>query len=272
MSPVDKATERIRSGLHINPTYSDVASIGNGANQENETLQPLRAVFGHQTRPTSQKRFKSSIEIGRGRKRPPRSQPNEDNCMTTNTLPMAPLANTGKRSKTCSMCYQKGHTVRHCPSLEPYKGIPLAKDDIDGRSQLSISLAQSNLYATRSLPNTTTTYKSLPHAVQALILHNRVLVCNRYCFECTILHEGGMEHERYTKKPFELGCIAKYITKSKQNIIISELRLLVATSASSTNADLFDMSQLSQHSVMSQPFWNYHQMNNNDTCNGNSNI
>ena len=93
------------------------------------------------------------------------------------------------------MCYQSGHTVRQCPSLEPYEGIPLAKDDIEARSQLSISLSQSNLYFTETLPDEEVVFKSLPTGVQALIIHRRTIVCNSYCLTCTILHEGGLEHE-----------------------------------------------------------------------------
>jgi hypothetical protein len=52
------------------------------------------------------------------------------------------------------------------------------------------------------------------------------LVPSNFCLECTILHNGGTEHERYTRTPIHLGCIAKHVTNNKQNIVIYELKLL----------------------------------------------
>ena len=71
VSLIDEATERMRQGLHITPTYSDFASIGNGnaSDQENLSPRPLPSVPGHHTQPRKQKRFKSSVELGRGCKR-----------------------------------------------------------------------------------------------------------------------------------------------------------------------------------------------------------
>jgi hypothetical protein len=187
---------------------------------------------------------------------------------------MQPLANTGKRTKTCSLCFQQGHTVRHCPSLEPYKGIPLPKDDRQARSELSVNLSQPNTYTTSPINSQDPVCTSLPTGVQALIIHQRMLidsnllnsmVPSNFCFLCTILHDGGTEHERYTKRAFELGCIAKHITNNKQNIVISELKLLSGgsilgltggtVSAGHGSAYHPYLSQLSQQSAvaMTQP-------------------
>jgi hypothetical protein len=261
VSLIDEATERMRQGLHITPTYSDVASIGNQAeeDQENETPRPIPSVPGHHTHPTQQKRFKSAPELARCRKRRAGSQCTVGKQVSGSVAHPEPLRNTGKRQKTCSLCYQKGHTVRHCPSLDPYQGIPLAKDDRDARSELSVSLSQPNAYASISLNSQSTVHKSLPTGVQALVIHHRMLIDStlqnsvlpsNFCFECTILHEGGMEHERYTRKAFQLACIAKHITNNKQNIIISELKVLSAGSASLGHDAI--QSYLSQQSILSQ--------------------
>jgi hypothetical protein len=128
VSLVDEATERLRRGLHITPVYTNVASISVQA--DHLPHNPVPAVPAHHTRPTSQKRFKSSLELARGRKRRAGNQVDRGYSVTENELTfMEPLSNTGKRHKTCSLCFQQGHTVRHCPSLEPYKGTPLPKDD-----------------------------------------------------------------------------------------------------------------------------------------------
>jgi hypothetical protein len=279
VSLIDEATERLRRGLHITPIYTDVASIGVQAVQNNLMLQPLPSVPAHHTNPTRQRRFKSSSELARGRKRRAnhqllgRGQPVTENEPTF----MEPLSNTAKRTKTCSLCFQQGHQVRHCPSLDPYLGIPLPKDDREARSELAVSLSQPNTYTSSPLEVQTQVYKSLPTGVQALIIHHRVLidstllnsmVPSNFCFLCTILHEGGMEHERYTRAAFHLACIAKHITNNKQNIVISELKTLsgpgvldltggAIVAGNTDSAYLPYLSQLSHQTgmIMTQPLY-----------------
>jgi hypothetical protein len=239
VSLVDEATERLRKGLHISPIYTDFSSVGGLEEPTNRPPAPLPAVPGTNRSPTSQSRFKSGVEWGsrkRSRGIPLSTGRHVDHSQST----MQPLTNTAKRTKTCSMCYQQGHTIRNCPSLDPYDGIPLPKDDRDSRSELSVSLSQPNTYTSLPLNPGTIVHQSLPTGVQALIIHHRTLVDStllnslvpsNFGFECTILHAGGIEHERYTRKTFQLGCIAKHITNNKQNIVISELKLLPAVAA-----------------------------------------
>jgi hypothetical protein len=59
-----------------------------------------------------------------------------------------------------------------------------------------------------------------------------------------------MKDERYTRKAFQLACIFKHITNNKQDIIISELKVLSTGSASLGHDAL--QSYLSQQSVLSQ--------------------
>jgi hypothetical protein len=219
------------------------------------------------------------MELARGRKRRAGNEVHRGQSVPDDEPTfMEPLANTGKRTKTCSLCFQQGHTVRHCPSLEPYKGIPLQKDNREARSELAVNLSQPNTYTTGPL-SSQTVYKSLPTGVQALIIHQRMLidstlltslVPSNFCFECTILHAGGAEHERYTRTAFHLGCIAKHITNNKQNIVISELNLLSGglglglaggtILADQGNAYLPFLSQLSQQSglLTTQPSYTQH--------------
>jgi hypothetical protein len=94
------------------------------------------------------------------------------------------------------------------------------------------------------------------------------MVPSNFCFKCTVLHEGGTEHERYTRTAFLLGPIAKHITNNKQNIVISELTILsgglvlgltggAILAGHESAAYLPFMSQLSQHSAMTmtQPLY-----------------
>jgi hypothetical protein len=252
VSLVDEATERLRMGLHISPTWTDImpqttqASLDGSRNQ-----QPLPAIPAHHTKPTTQHRFKSSVEMSRNRKR--KSTP-------LMVLPLQPIANTGRKNPGCSLCFQRGHKVGRCPSLDSYKGLPLAKKDVKARTDLAISLSQPNVYATQPKdvlrPEGCVVHITLPTRFQALIIHRRMLMDNslllpnvpeNFCLEVTLLHEGGVEHVRFTKKLFELGCITQYIQKSQQNIIISELR------TSSSNAMVYQPGFLSQASAMSQP-------------------
>jgi hypothetical protein len=115
--------------------------------------------------------------------------------------------------------------------------MPLPKNDIKARSDLAISLSQPNVYATLpiepSISGPGVVLTSLPTGVEALIIHRRLLIDNglllpnvpeNFCLEATILHDGGVEHERYTKRNFELGCISQFVQRSKQNIVICEMK------------------------------------------------
>ena len=137
VSLVDEATERLRMRLHISPSWTDTDSAT--LQESIAPSMPLPAIPSHHTRPNTQSRFKSTTELHRGKKRKVSSSGNRQ-------LPFAePVANTGRRNPACSLCSQKKHTVRFCPSLEPYKGIPLPKNDSKTRSDLSISLSQPNM-------------------------------------------------------------------------------------------------------------------------------
>jgi hypothetical protein len=93
-----------------------------------------------------------------------------------------------------------------------------------------MTLSQTSIYQTEQREvNSVLVLKSLPTGVQALVIHqwllmdNELLVPNvpeKVCLEVTILHKGGMEHEVYTKKLFHLGCIAQFVQRSKQNIVL----------------------------------------------------
>jgi hypothetical protein len=66
VSLVDEATERLRMGFHISPTWTDIPNKNNTDNVPPQRLPTIRA---HHTRPTEQFRFKSSNEVHRQRKR-----------------------------------------------------------------------------------------------------------------------------------------------------------------------------------------------------------
>ena len=229
VSLVDEAMERLRMHLHISPSWADTTSA---SVTENTCLMPLPAIPAHHTRPHSQSRFKSSSETQGGSKK------RKAGTAMEQRVPFEePLANTGRKNKGCSLCSQKRHTVRFCPSLEPYKGMPLPKNDIKAWSNLAISLSQPNVYATLPIEHDISgpgvVLTSLPTGVEALIIHRRLLIDNglllpnvpeNFCLEATILHDGGVEHERYTKRNFELGCINQFVQRSKQNIVICEMK------------------------------------------------
>jgi hypothetical protein len=258
VSLVDEATEGLRMRMHITPSWTDIDSA---SLQENTSPMPLPAIPSHHTRPNSQSRFKSATELHRGKKR-------KASTSNDRRVPFAePVANTGRKNPACSLCSQKKHTIRFCPSLEPYKGVPLPKNDIKARSDLAISLSQPNMYATvprePSDSGQEILLTSLPTGVEALIIHRRLLIDNallipnvpeNFCLEVTILHDGGMEHERYTKKCFELGCISQFVQRSKQNIIICEMK-----TSSNTPVPLFPSANtypqetfISQQTMLSQ--------------------
>jgi hypothetical protein len=92
-----------------------------------------------------------------------------------------------------------------------------------------------------------------------LLVDNSLLIPNvpeNFCLECTVIHDGGVEHERYTKKLFVLGCIAQFIQISKQNIIICEMITSSVTPlpnlAFGVARSVVNQQYKSQHSLLSQ--------------------
>lgn len=107
---------------------------------------------------------------------------------------------------------------------------------MESRNELSISLSQPNQYATGHIEQEGMVYSSMPPKIEALILHRRKLIdstlllpniASNFCVEVTLLHNGGVEHEQYTKQLFRIGCVGQFIQKLKNNIIISELKSTV---------------------------------------------
>jgi hypothetical protein len=225
---IDECTERLRRRLHITPTWADIPSC---AGQAVSSRMPLAAIPTSHPCPATQKRFRSGGEIQRLKNRKRKAAPSSNHQGMDHTW--EPVANVGKRNKSCSLCSQAGHQVRSCPSLECYNGLPLPKNDQQSRNDLSMSLSQPNQYATGHRDQEDIVFNSLPKNVEALILNRRKFIDNtlfmpnipsNFCVEITILHNGGVKHERYTRKLFEIGCVGQFVQKSKNNIIISELK------------------------------------------------
>ena len=119
------------------------------------------------------------------------------------------------------------------------------------------------------MPENRLLMKSFPAGVQAIIIHKRYLIDNslilpnlpeNFCLECTILHNGGVEHEMYTLTLFTLGSVSQFIQRSKQNIVISELctsssnNMIAASSSYNQPKNMSQQSMMFEHPMSQQEY------------------
>ena len=143
-------------------------------------------------------------------------------------------ANT--QTRACAICRQKKHGQGSCPRLTKFGAEPLKKGNEQVRLSLSTGIADITRYSlvNRNPQDNRNIFKEMPAAseIKAVVLHQRYLITgvlyNNYtsdniCIETTILSKEGLEHPSYTRQLFKVDCISAYITKSKNNIIMSQL-------------------------------------------------
>ena len=116
-----------------------------------------------------------------------------------------------------------------CPNVLKY-GVPLPKDDSHIRELLCATFDDPT-YSWHTIPPTHNQrlYDDIPKKhIQVLIIHRKVLIAslltNNQYLEITLLHQGAIEHEDYTKVLIRKISIAKWIQKSKSNTVVSLLQ------------------------------------------------
>ena len=137
------------------------------------------------------------------------------------------------------LCKQRGHDGQFvCPLLTIY-GTPLKKNDQDTRSKLSMSLPMQGTFPTKLLPFDeddvqNVIFTSLPTKIRALIIHERNerksyagqrIGAKRYVVRLTLLTDYGQSFpgDIYSNAYFEIENVMKFITRSKANLIVSEI-------------------------------------------------
>ena len=137
------------------------------------------------------------------------------------------------------LCKQRGHGGQFvCPLLTKF-GTPLKKNDADIRSSLSMSLPMLGTFPTSLLPFDeddvqNIIYTSLPTKIRALIIHERYerksfpgqrIGSKRYVLRLTLLTDYGLSFpgDMYTNAFFEVDKVMSFITRSKTNLIVSQI-------------------------------------------------
>jgi hypothetical protein len=143
-------------------------------------------------------------------------------------------------TKPCKFCKTAGHRgyVR-CPKILKHCTVfgtqPLQPSDDKARYDLVQKLIKDNQVVTHplALDDNRVIYKSLPKKVMALIIHGRFvrrsimtekgIGVSSVLVQLTFLIEGGEAHPIYNDVLFEANPITKWIQRSSNNIIVSQL-------------------------------------------------
>ena len=279
---VDTLTERLRMGMHIDaqfPEYNHTAldieyDSGEGGSHSSD-LQPLPSMTKTAKNAWKQKRKKSAMERVVKNTRSRRSSFGHSTKLDKPGTDSHVLPPSRVTSKSCSLCRKQGHQFNSCPVFNRYKNPPLARGAREIRESLCRDIYLSSRYATHTRPHEEEEQKdnvfvTLPKQIDGLVIHRRLLIDNtvvnldspeNYCLECTVLHNGGEEHQMYTKALFHLGAVCKYIGASLSSIIVVEIESTGVTVQPMNNlnpaseqyvANLQAMASLSQVSQLSQ--------------------
>eukprot|EP00978_Attheya_sp_CCMP212_P023611 scaffold72682_cov71-Attheya_sp.AAC.3 len=141
--------------------------------------------------------------------------------------------------KPCKLCQEPGHRgYARCPKVmkysQPYGTSPFPPNCASSRGELCQKLGKDNGFVSSYLDvnDGRVILKSMPQKMKALILHKRLirkgvedkgLGSRSIIMQVTFLAEGGDPHVQYDGVLFELNVITKWIHRSKNNIIVSQL-------------------------------------------------
>jgi hypothetical protein len=117
-----------------------------------------------------------------------------------------------------------------------YSCVPLQKNNRHIRERFAKNICIMSKYATSHRPvnDQRTVFTELPalREVRALVFHQRFLINSslfnpdteeNLAIECTVIHEEGKEHPSYTRQLFGPDCLAAYINRRMDNVLMSQL-------------------------------------------------
>ena len=234
--------ERVRDGKDIFAHF-DTAILNLPSDSTTTDInQPRNAVSRPVPNSTSVKRKKSGNEYhSNSRGFNSRHQKNYRKTVTLSQMSNSNddtfLPPPNVKSRSCTICRQKGHGQGRCPFITKFGTTPLEKGNESARQRLSKNLSIMTTYELemRCSEDVRPILKELPalKEIKGLVIHKRILgntaLYNPYtpeniCLECTVLHLNGVEHPSYTQQLFNVDCISSYIIRNKVNIIMSQLQ------------------------------------------------
>ena len=143
----------------------------------------------------------------------------------------------GKASKkSCSICKRAGHNNQYeCYEFKRVYGVtPLPKSDSIARDNIVKRVLQDNKHPiyNRNVDDERILMKELPKKMAALVIHRKYKVDDNnmsqiyqdnICVECSVVKNGLIPYDLYTRQLFEPTAVIRYIMKSKSNIVGSQL-------------------------------------------------
>ena len=231
---INQMIDRVRDGKDIF-IHFDTGSLE--VNKENCDLnmnQPRPAISKAISNATGIKRMQSGREFHSRKGRKHRKNVNLSQVSNSNDDDHLNAAKP--QTRACSICRQKKHGAKSCPRLTKFGAVALQKGNEQVRMTLSTGIGNISRFSlvSRHPDDSRSIFKEMPATseIKAVVLHQRYFISSllydkctseNICIETTILTTGGLEHPSYTKQLFKVDCISAYITRSKTNIIMSQL-------------------------------------------------
>ena len=225
-STIVEMTDRYRKQMDVIIRFDDVYSSYTTNNSKTPLLGKVKA-FSNATKigRLKSRKEKNMTSQMNNRKLKHGRQPSSFNNASEDVI----HARIGYiKTRSCLLCKGSGHVTMKCPNVLKY-GVPLPKGDSKIREMLCETFDDPT-YGCVTIPPTHTNnlYDDIPKKhIQVLIIHKKVVIAskltNNQYLEITLLHQSATEHEDYTKVLVRKNAIAKWIQKSKNNVVVSLL-------------------------------------------------
>jgi hypothetical protein len=233
-SNINQMIDRARLGQDIHINFSSGILETFNCNANIDVNCPRAAVSRVCTNSTGVKRNQSTCEFNTRHCRKHKRHVSMSQVMALNDDIHLPPAIV--RTRSCTVCRNKGHGVQNCPMVTKYGDVPLQKNNQLIRERLGKNLSVLSKYATNHQPvnDERTVFTELPalKEVKGLVIHKRFLINSslfnpdteeNLALECTVIHLEGKEHPSYTRQLFGPDCPSAYINRRMDNVIMSQL-------------------------------------------------
>jgi hypothetical protein len=222
---LDQLTNRLRKGYSIEVSAFETSMP---MSKENAAANPVKGTMKSAPNTYNHNRMHSIHETvkvlaSKKRARDPLSS------LVGHSNDLDHVAPPRVKNKTCSICRCPGHQRGSCPKIHKYKSPPLEMGkDLVSRHELSGSLSKVNRFKTdfRCKDDTRQVSISLPSRIMGIVIHQRFFINTlspKMCVECTILGPMANAHSTFECYLFGIEVVSSYISKSKTNVVISEL-------------------------------------------------
>jgi hypothetical protein len=237
LSNINKMIDGFRDSKHIHVHFDgNDLDATNAVNGVSDATLPRTAVaaFARQVKTIKQKQGRREF-FSRTKTR---HRAGVTLSQASNSNDDAHLPPPKSMARSCLICRQKGHGQGRCPRITMHGVSALEKGNEDVRQKLSQGSSSITRFAlhNRKDDDDSTVMTQLPalNEIKALVIHSRCLIASNLanqftpentCLECTVLHGEGTEHPSHAQQLFKIACVAACVTRSKSNLILSQLEV-----------------------------------------------